>query len=70
MPQLNYISLFSGGFGLDLGMELSNTPGISFHPSACIDINQAARDTIRHNRPKITIIGDRDDEFNGDINKI
>jgi DNA (cytosine-5)-methyltransferase 1 len=70
MLQLRYISLFSGGFGLDLGAELAATPDISFHVAACVDIDPYARGSIRFNRPGALVIGDREDELGGDLNKL
>lgn len=62
---LQYISLFSGGFGLDLGMESAG-----FQVAACVEIAPAMRQTIRYNRPNVTVIGDLPDEAGGDLYRI
>jgi DNA (cytosine-5)-methyltransferase 1 len=72
MPQaqphiLPYISLFSGGFGLDLGMEQASDDKYVFKLAACVDMDPAARQTIRQNRPNVTVIGDLEDEAGGDL---
>lgn len=46
-----YISLFSGGMGLDLGLERAG-----FEPFLCIENNLKAVATIRHNRKNLTVI--------------
>lgn len=51
MSAKGYVSLFSGGMGLDLGLEQSG-----FTPLICNEIDDAAVKTIRHNRPKIPVI--------------
>ena len=70
MHQVRYISLFSGGFGFDLGAELAATPDISLHLVACVDKDVAARNTIRFNRPQVEVIGDQANEFYGDITQL
>lgn len=70
MYQLRYISLFSGGFGLDLGLEQAQAEQASFYPAACVDIETTARQTIRRNRPELTVLGDRPDEHGGDLTRI
>ena len=46
-----YLSLFSGGMGLDLGLERHG-----FRAVACNDIDAAAVRTIRSNRPGLSVI--------------
>lgn len=70
MRILRYISLFSGGFGLDLGLEGARTDDYCYEVSACVDIFQAARETIRYNRPNVVVIGDAEEDQNGDLNKL
>jgi DNA (cytosine-5)-methyltransferase 1 len=48
---MNYISLFSGGMGLDLGLET-----VGFKPILCIENNPQAVKTIRHNRKGLVVI--------------
>jgi DNA (cytosine-5)-methyltransferase 1 len=47
------VSLFSGAMGLDLGMEAAG-----FELRAAVENNQAARDTIRLNRPSLPVLDD------------
>ncbi len=47
---MNFISLFSGAMGLDLGLEESG-----FKPIICVENNKAAVKTIRVNRPDIKV---------------
>lgn len=47
---MNYISLFSGGMGLDLGLE-----AVGFKPIVCIENNPQAVKTIRHNRKYLEV---------------
>lgn len=70
MRTIKYISLFSGGFGLDLGIEQATTGHFTFELLACLDKMDAARKTIRHNRPYLTVIGDEPEDEEGDITKI
>lgn len=65
MP-IRYISLFSGGFGLDLGMEATG----SYELAACIEWVASMRQTIRQNRPDTTIIGDEPGDEDGDLYKL
>jgi DNA (cytosine-5)-methyltransferase 1 len=62
---VRYISLFSGGFGLDLGMEAAG-----FVTAACVEIAPAMRQTIRFNRPGVVVIGDEDNEAGGDLYRL
>ncbi|GIU72456.1 MAG: hypothetical protein KatS3mg003_1935 [Candidatus Nitrosocaldaceae archaeon] len=51
---LNVVSLFSGGYGLDLGFEYAG-----FHISVALDNDTASEQIIKANRPKIPfILGD------------
>lgn len=45
-----YISLFSGGMGLDLGLERAG-----FEPIFCVENNLKAAATIKFNRPNLTV---------------
>jgi DNA (cytosine-5)-methyltransferase 1 len=47
---MKYISLFSGGMGLDLGLEKAN-----FQCAVCVENDSDAVKTIRHNRPDIHV---------------
>ena len=46
-----YISLFSGGMGLDLGLELAG-----FEPLLCNEIDSTAVKTIKLNRPNLPVL--------------
>lgn len=48
-----YVSLFSGGMGLDIGLEQAG-----FTPAVCCENDPACVNTIRHNRPRVPVIGD------------
>lgn len=50
-PPLPAISLFSGALGLDLGMESAG-----FQVRVAVEFNKFAAETIRRNRPDITVI--------------
>lgn len=47
---MKYISLFSGGMGLDLGLEKSG-----FKCAVCVENDSDAVKTIQHNRPEIQV---------------
>lgn len=55
---MRYVSLFSGGGGLDLGFEMAG-----FEPSVCIDHDEVACETLRHNRPAWNVVCDDIREF-------
>lgn len=50
---LKYVSLFTGGMGLDIGIEQAG-----FAPSVCNEWDDASVRTIRENRPKLPVIHD------------
>lgn len=62
MQSPRYISLFSGGFGLDLGLQAEGLELV-----ACLEISQTMRETIRRNRPFVRIIGEGKNDANGDL---
>lgn len=51
--KIKYVSLFSGGMGLDIGLESQG-----FDCVACNDIDAASVKTIKANRPKLPVIHD------------
>ena len=51
LPAFEFISFFSGGMGLDLGLEAAG--GI---PVACNEVDQGAIDTIRANKPHLRLL--------------
>jgi DNA (cytosine-5)-methyltransferase 1 len=50
---MNYVSLFSGGGGLDLGFEHAG-----FEPLVCLDNDPVACETLRMNRPSWNVVCD------------
>jgi len=46
----NYISLFSGAMGLDLGLEMAG-----FHTGVCVENDQEAVATIKHNKASLPV---------------
>lgn len=48
---MRYVSLFSGGGGLDLGFERAG-----FEPLVCIDNDPIACETLKHNRPSWNVV--------------
>lgn len=52
---------------MDLGLEQAATEDFCFELLACVDISKDARQTIGHNRPNLLVIGDKNDEHNGDL---
>ena len=49
--QRNYISLFSGGMGLDIGLERAG-----FNCVVCNEIDALAVETIKLNKPALPVI--------------
>uniref|UniRef100_UPI00188D87D7 DNA cytosine methyltransferase n=1 Tax=Vibrio anguillarum TaxID=55601 RepID=UPI00188D87D7 len=47
----NFVSLFSGAMGLDLGIEQAG-----FEAAVCVEIDKAAIKTIKKNRPNLPVI--------------
>lgn len=56
-----FVSLFSGGMGLDLGLEKAG-----FESVASVENNPRAVKTIRHNRPKLTVFDKSITEVSGE----
>lgn len=50
---MRYVSLFSGGGGLDLGFEAAG-----FEPAVCLDHDPVACETLKHNRPEWNVVCD------------
>lgn len=50
---MRYVSLFSGGGGLDLGFERSG-----WEPIVCVDNDPIACQTLKHNRPEWNVVCD------------
>lgn len=48
---MRHVSLFSGGGGLDLGLEEAG-----FEPLVCLDNDPVACETLRHNRPSWNVV--------------
>lgn len=59
MVDMRYVSLFSGGGGLDLGFEAAG-----FDPLVCIDSDPVACETLSHNRPNWNVVCGDIREFN------
>lgn len=57
------VSLFTGAGGLDEGFKAAG-----FHVHACMDLEEWACDTLRHNNPSAIIVGPPN--YSGDIKKI
>lgn len=47
---MKFISLFSGGMGLDLGLEMAG-----FETAVCVENDKEAINTIKHNRPNLPL---------------
>jgi DNA (cytosine-5)-methyltransferase 1 len=63
--KLKLISLFSGAMGLDLGLEKAG-----FETIYCVENNEKAVKTIKHNRPDLQVFNGSITELNGnDIRK-
>ena len=60
MPR-NFVSLFSGAMGLDLGIEKAG-----FEPALCVEIDKAAVATIKKNRPDLPVIDKSVSDVTGD----
>lgn len=50
---MRYVSLFSGGGGLDLGLESAG-----FEPVVCVDNDPVSCQTLEHNRPEWNVVCD------------
>jgi len=59
-----FVSLFSGGMGLDLGLEMAG-----FEAAVCVESDPDAVATIRHNRPALPILGDITELSGSDIRR-
>ncbi|MFA0553566.1 DNA cytosine methyltransferase [Vibrio lentus] len=57
----NFVSLFSGAMGLDLGIEQAG-----FEAAVCVEIDKAAIKTIKKNRPNLPVIEKSVAEVSGD----
>ena len=60
MAGRGYVSLFSGGMGLDLGLEHAG-----FEPLVCNEIDASAVQTIRRNRPSVPVVSESIAEVTG-----
>lgn len=56
-----FVSLFSGGMGLDLGLERAG-----FQPLICNEIDKMAVETIKMNRPKLPILACSIEDISGE----
>lgn len=56
-----FISLFSGGMGMDLGIEMAG-----FQLAACVENDRAAVETIRTNRPSLPLFSKSVTDVSGD----
>lgn len=59
------ISLFTGAGGIDIGLE-----DAGYQTSACVEIDEHCRATLKHNRPDWGVFDDATDRMAGDIRKI
>ncbi|WP_242877941.1 DNA cytosine methyltransferase [Stenotrophomonas maltophilia] len=58
--QRRFVSLFSGGMGLDLGLERAG-----FEPLLCNEIDSMAVETVKLNRPDLPVLGCSIEEITG-----
>jgi DNA (cytosine-5)-methyltransferase 1 len=61
---MKYVSLFSGGMGLDIGLEQAG-----FKPLICVENNKAAVKTIRKNKPNLPVFDQSVEDFNLEVLK-
>lgn len=59
---IDYVSLFSGAMGLDLGLEMAG-----FRTAVCVENDPEAVSTIKLNRPDLPVLGDIKDVTGEDI---
>lgn len=57
----DFVSLFSGGMGLDIGLERAG-----FHSVLCNEIDRMAVETIKINRPKVPVLDFSIEEVSGE----
>jgi DNA (cytosine-5)-methyltransferase 1 len=60
--KIGYVSLFSGGMGLDLGLEKAG-----FSPLICNEIDRASTETIKLNMPELPVLDCSIEDINGEI---
>lgn len=61
MKKRKFVSLFSGGMGLDLGLERAG-----LEPLLCNEIDKMAVETIRLNKPHLPVLGCSIEDITGD----
>jgi len=61
---MKYVSLFSGGMGLDIGLEQAG-----FKPLICVENNKAAVKTIKKNKPSFPVFDESVEKFGLEVLK-